>query len=229
MYRTLFMASVLGMVLFASPAYAGTILPSATGTAAANSGWPVPLGSGNHSHGTFVNAGEMGVEEERGIVEFNLGAQSPEASVLLMFDNAPFQTCCSPTGVTGGSYSIGVYAYTGNSAYSVTDFDALATFFLGSFSTAGMIVGQQFSFDVTSAFNANVAGSLGIRLQPLSEPGQTSYTFNNFKLDTDPPARVPEPGTLLMVGIGISGAAVRCGRRRIARARSACDVSSLQV
>jgi hypothetical protein len=140
MYRTLFMASVLGLVLFASPAYAGIILPSATGTAAANSGWPVPPGSGNHSHGTFVNAGEMGVEEERGIVEFNLGAQSPEASVLLLFDNAPFQTCCSPTGVTGGSYSIGVYAYTGNSAYSVTDFDTPATFLLGSFSTAGMIV-----------------------------------------------------------------------------------------
>ena len=104
MYRTRFMVSVLGLVLFALPAYAGIILPSATGTAAANSGWPVPPGSGNHSHGTFVNAGEMGVEEERGIVEFNLGAQSPLASVLLLFDNAAFQTCCSPTGVTGGSY-----------------------------------------------------------------------------------------------------------------------------
>jgi hypothetical protein len=130
----------------------------------------------------------MGVEEERGIVEFNLGAQSPEASVLLMFD-------------------------TGNSAYSITDFDALATFFLGSFSTAGMIVGQQFSFDVTAAFNANAGGSLGIRLQPVSEPGQTSYTFDDFKLDTDPPA-VPEPATLLMLGTGISGAAVRYSLRR---------------
>ena len=81
-----------------------------------------------------------------------------------------------------------------------------------------MSVGQQFSFDVTAAFNANAAGSLGIRLQPLSEPGEKSYTFNNFELDTDPPAPVPEPGTLLMVGLGIAGAAVRYRRRRAARA-----------
>src|SRR5688572_12082021 len=71
MYRARFMVSVLGLLLFASAAYAGTILPSATGTAASNAGWPAPPASATHSHGTFVNAGEMGVEEERGIVEFN--------------------------------------------------------------------------------------------------------------------------------------------------------------
>jgi hypothetical protein len=216
MHRTPCLVAALGVILLASPALAATILPSATGTAAANFGWPAPAGSGNHSHGTFVNAGEMGVEEERGLVEFHLGAEGALAAVLLQFDNAAFQTCCSPTGVTGGSYSIGVFAYTGNNTFSIGDFDASPTFFLGSFSTAGLTVGQQFSFDVTAAFNANAGGSLGIRLQALTEPGQTSYTFDNFELDTDPPAPVPEPGTMLLVGTGLAGATIRCRRRRAA-------------
>jgi hypothetical protein len=118
--------------------------------------------------------------------------------------------------MTGGSYSIGVYSYTGDNAVAFTDFDAPATFFLGSFSTAGMAVGQQFSFDVTAAFNAGAGGSLGIRLQATTEPGQTSYTFNNFELDTAPAATVPEPSTVLMVGTGLFGAAGRYRRRRAA-------------
>jgi hypothetical protein len=212
------MAAALGVMFLASPAVAATILPSATGTAASNFGWPAPVGTGNHTHGTFVNAGEMGVEEERGIVEFNLGTESPELSVWLQFDNAAFQTCCLPTGVTGGSYEIGVFAYSANNAFSSADFDAAPTFFLGSLSTGGMTVGQQFSFDVTAEFNARVGGSLGIRLQATTEPLQTSFTFNNFVLDTDPQMQtaVPEPGTMLMLGSGLA-AAVRYRRRRAAR------------
>ena len=66
-------------------------------------------------------------------------------------------------------------------------------------------------FDVTTAFNANAGGSLGIRLQAISEPGQTSYTFGNFALTTAA-APVPEPGTLLMLGTGLAAAAVRLRR-----------------
>jgi hypothetical protein len=162
----------------------------------------------------MVNAGEMGVEDERGIVEFDLTGQSALAAVLLTFDNASFQTCCSPTGVSGGSYTIGVYTYTGDNAWSLGDFDAPGTL-VGSFSTAGLTVGTPFSFNVTTAFNANAGGSLGIRLQALTEPEQTSYTFNNFALDTDPRVAVPEPGTMLLLAAGLAAAAVRRRRRSI--------------
>ena len=121
------------------------------------------------------NAGENGVEEERGLVEFNLSAESIVTSALLTFDQA-----------------VGTL--------------------LGWFSTAGLTVGAPFSFDVTTAFNANAGGSLGIRLQALGEPGQTSYTFDNFKVETFV-AAAPEPCTMLLLGTGLGCAALRYRRR----------------
>lgn len=203
----------LALSVVTTPAMAAAILPSAKGTVASNASWPAPPGSGNHFHFGMINAGEMGVEDERGLVEFDLSAQGLWASVMLSFDNAPFQTCC--VGVTGGSYTIGVFAYTGNNAVSFGDFDVAGTL-IGSFSTAGLTVGTPFSFDVTAAFNLHAGGSLGIRLEALSEPGQTSYTFNNFQLDTSAVAPVPEPATLLLLGAGLAGGVIR-RRQRVSR------------
>lgn len=64
----------------------------------------------------------MGVEEERGMVEFDLSAQGIVGSALLTFENAPFRTCC--VGVTGGSYTLGVFSYFGDNTITVTDYQA---------------------------------------------------------------------------------------------------------
>lgn len=210
MSRSRIMIAALGVVLVSSPALATPILPSVTGTIAPE-GFAWPAATGQHFHAGMVNAGEMGVEEERGIAEFNLGAESAAGSVLLTFSNARYLTCC-PAGATGGSYTIGVYSYVGNNTLELGDFQTPGAL-VGSFSTAGLTVGTPFSFDVTAAFNANVGGSLGIRLQALSEPSQTSYTFGSFALTTAA-APVPEPGTLIMLGTGLAAAAGRRLRRR---------------
>jgi hypothetical protein len=203
---------LLGLLSISSLAFAAPILPSAETTIAPNGfAWGSPgAATGNHFHNGMVNAGEMGVEEERGVVEFDLAAQGLVASALLTFDNTPFRTCC--VGVTGGNYTIGVFSYVGDNTTTLVDYQAVGTL-LGSFSTAGLTVGTPFSFDVTAAFNTNVGGSLGIRLQALSEPGQTSYTFDNFEINTTARA-VPEPGMMLMLGTALAGAAVRYRRRR---------------
>ena len=227
MPRTRCMVIALGLAWLASPGFAATILPSATGTASTGAPWPAPDALVTHQHSFFgnaVNAGENGVEEERGLVEFNLAAESPAGLVLLLFSNAQFQSCCG--GATGGSYSIGLYSYVGNNAFVSDDFYVTTTSLLGTFSTTGISVGQQFSFDVTAAFNANAGGSLGILLKPVSEPAQTSYTFNTFRLETAA-AAVPEPSTMLMLASGLAGAAIRSRRgRRTRRSSNIAEIAT---
>jgi PEP-CTERM motif len=211
MHRVRSLVGAFALLLISSPVFAASILPFASSTIAPNGfAWGSPgADTGHHFHNGMVNAGEMGVEEERGLVEFNLSAESIVTSALLTFDNAPYRTCC--VGTTGGSYTIGVFSYAGDNTITPSDYQAVGTL-LGWFSTAGLTVGTPFSFDVTTAFNANAGGSLGIRLQALGEPGQTSYTFDNFKVETIV-AAVPEPFTMLLLGTGLGGAALRYRRR----------------
>jgi len=215
MYRFRVLVGAIGSLVLGSSASAAPITFSASNTVAPNGfSWGTAgAATGNHFHNGMVNAGEMGVEEERGMVEFDLSAQGIVGSALLTFENARFTTCC--VGVTGGSYTIGVFSYSGNNAIALADYSA-AGVLIGSFSTDGLAVGTPFSFDVTAAFNANTGGSLGIRLQALSEPDSTSYTFGNFAIDTSAAAPVPEPSTMLLIGTGLLGAAVHY-RRRAAR------------
>jgi hypothetical protein len=217
MHRFRFFLGALGLLFLSSPVLAVPITLSASNTVAANGApWGTAgAATGNHFHNGMVNAGEMGVEEERGMVEFDLGAQGIVGSALLTFKNAPFTTCCM-AGMTGGSYTIGVFSYSGNNAIALADYQAPGVL-IGSFSTAGLAVGTPFSYDVTAAFNANAGASLGIRLQALSEPNQTSYSFGSFQIDTGAAAPVPEPSTMLLLGTGVAGLAVRHRRRRAAR------------
>jgi len=176
-----------------------------------------PSGVGTHFHsstgGDFGNpaglaeVGELGDEETRGLSEYNL-AGLLAGPAFVSFD--VFQL----GGLFGQANYIGlidVYAYVGNNAENLSDFEAAPVAFIGSFSTLGLSVGNQLSLNVTTVYNnflANNEASLGIRLQAAGGTNDTAIVFNDFRLTTEP---VPAPAAAAL--LALAGAAHRRRRR----------------
>jgi hypothetical protein len=163
---------------------------------------PFPGDGGTHFHsapGQAVEVGSFDLEEEvRGVAEFNLAGQM-SSSAILSFNVARIGS--SYFGQAGpGNYTIQVIAYMGNNAISLADYSAAPLATLGSFSTASLVLGQTFSFDASAAYRAVLgSGSLGIRLQVGSNPGDNvANQFSGFRLETNPTA-IPEPAGLVMI------------------------------
>jgi hypothetical protein len=205
--------TTVSLLALAVPAQAAVITTAIQQSIASSA--PFPAAVGTHTHSTLGQAVEVGsfftAEEVRGVAEFNLAAEGVAPSAAASF--RVNQLGSSYFGQTGpGNYTIEVYAYTGDNAIQITDFQAAGTL-VGSFSTAGLTVGQVLSFDVTSAFNGNVGGSLGLRLQPSTNPGNNvANQFTDFRITTS--EAVPEPTTLTMFGLGALGFAGAALRRR---------------
>ena len=169
---------------FISPASATLITNGFTFAVASNGS---NQSSGTHFHsstaGDYGNpagkaeVGRFSTEEVRGLSEYNLTGQSSAISAFVTFNAFKAGGLFVGTNDTPFTGTISALAYAGNNSENVSDYQAASIGTIGSFSTAGLLVGNVLSFDITSIFNAAILASdtsLGIRLQavPLNPNSQ---------------------------------------------------------
>jgi hypothetical protein len=201
-------AAALSAVIFSLSVNAATITDGFTFAVA--SGSDTNIGTHFHSNtgGAFGNpagkaeVGRYSTEGVRGLSEYSLIGLSTASSAFVTFN--VFSAGGLFPGVNDFPFlgNISIFSYLGNSTEDISDYQAASTGSIGSFSTAGLLVGNILSFDITGIFNAAIlAGdtSLGIRLQadPLNDAG--AWVFDTFRLTTDNQSNVPEPDSLALM------------------------------
>lgn len=188
-------------------------------------------GVGTHFHsntgGSFGNpaglaeVGRLSSEETRGLSEYNLAGLSNAPSAFVTFDVNQLGGLFGQSNFEG---LISINAYAGNNAEDLSDFEIATTGFVATFDTTGVSVGDIFSFDITSIFNAAITNgdaSLGIKLQqdPLLVPNE-AIVFNNFRLTTTNDSTngvpVPAPAPLALLVVGFAAAVLQRKAKTVA-------------
>jgi hypothetical protein len=219
----------LSIAAAVAPAYGATITEGFTFAVASGGGAPA---TGTHFHsstgGVYGNpagkaeVGSYSSEEVRGLSEYDLTGLVASASAFVTF------RVFDDGGLFGGTNdfpylgNINVEAYAGNNSEDISDYQAASIGAVGTFSTAGLVVGNTVSLDITSIFNAALANgdtSLGIRLMIASAPNGGAYTFDTFRLTSDDqttPQATPIPAALPLfaTGLGVMGVLARRRKRK---------------
>lgn len=192
--------------------------------------------AGSHFHsntgGSFGNpagkaeVGRYSCEEVRGLSEYDITGLGTATSAFVTFNVFKAGGLFNGTNNFPFTGNIAVQGYAGNNLEDIFDYQAASLGNVGAFSTAGLLVGDVLSFDITSIFNAAITSSqasLGMRLlvDPLNASG--AWTFDRFRLTTTSECTtpggcggngVPEPGSLALLGIALAGLAA--ARRKAA-------------